>query len=197
MPLRIQRQILILGTMETPATGKLLIAEPFLKDPNFMRTVILLCEHQEQGSFGFVLNRSYDSTLDELVPELSDLTLPVLYGGPVQTDTLHFLHQYPNEIPGSFKVTEDVYWGGDFNLAVDQIRKGILDTGRIRFFIGYSGWTGGQLEEELKENSWLLTPALSKLVFHQKMEEIWKDSLRNMGGDYEIMINFPVDPSLN
>ena len=197
MALRIQWQILILGTMELPSTGKLLIAEPFLKDPNFMRTVILLCEHQEQGSFGFVLNRSFDTTLDQLVPDLSDLTLPVLYGGPVQTDTLHFLHQYPDEIPGSFKVTDDVYWGGDFNLAIEQIRKGKLDTGRIRFFIGYSGWTGGQLDDEIKEKSWLMTSSTSNIIFHRNLKEIWKESLKHLGGDYEIMINFPTDPQLN
>jgi putative transcriptional regulator len=183
--------------MELPTSGKLLIAEPFLKDPNFMRTVILLCEHQDEGSFGFVLNRPYESTLDELVPELDDLHLPVQYGGPVQMDTLHFLHQYPNEIPGSFKVTDEVYWGGDFNLAIEKIREGKVDTGKIRFFIGYSGWTSGQLADEIKEKSWLMAPSTSKIIFHRNIQEIWKDSLRHLGGDYEIMINFPTDPQLN
>jgi putative transcriptional regulator len=195
--LRNQKQILILGIMELPTTGKLLIAEPFLKDPNFMRTVILICEHQDDGSFGFVLNRSFNSTLDELVPDLEGLSLPVLYGGPVQMDTIHFLHQYPEEIPGSYKVTEDVYWGGDFNMAVELLRKGILDRERIRFFIGYSGWTNGQLNDELKEKSWLMTNSTSNLIFHSNLQELWKDSLRHLGGDYEIMINFPTDPQLN
>ncbi len=162
-----------------------------------MRTVILLCEHQDEGSFGFVLNRPLESTLDELVPDLDDLHLPVQYGGPVQTDTLHFLHQYPEEIPGSFKVTDEVYWGGDFNLAIEQIRKGQLDTQKIRFFLGYSGWTGGQLDDELKGKSWLTTNAPGRIIFHRNIKEIWKESLRHLGGDYEIMINFPTDPQLN
>jgi putative transcriptional regulator len=183
--------------MEEPNTGKLLIAEPFLKDPNFMRTVILLCEHQDEGSFGFVLNRAFESTLDELVPDLEGLSLPVQYGGPVQMDTIHFLHQYPEEIPGSFKVTDDVYWGGDFNMAIEQLREGKLDAGRIRFFIGYSGWTSGQLNDELKEKSWLISNSTSKLIFHRNIQEIWKDSIRHMGTEYEIMINFPTDPQLN
>jgi putative transcriptional regulator len=183
--------------MNTPSAGMLLVAEPFLKDPNFKRTVVLICEHQDTGSFGFVLNRDYKYTLEELIPDLAGMDLPVNYGGPVQEDTLHFLHQYPALIPGGFEVADGIFWGGDFEMAIQLIREQKIDPDKIRFFIGYSGWTGGQLEEELKENSWLLTPALSKLVFHQKMEEIWKDSLRNMGGDYEIMINFPVDPSLN
>lgn len=175
----------------------LLIAEPFLKDPNFKRTVVLLCEHQDAGSFGFVLNRHFEQTLEDLLPDLAGMNQPVFYGGPVQKDTLHFLHQYPSLIPGGYEVADGIFWGGDFELAVEYLRNQKIESDKIRFFIGYSGWTGGQLEEELKEKSWLLTPAEIKLVFHRKMEEIWKDSLRNMGGEYEMMINFPVDPSLN
>jgi putative transcriptional regulator len=121
----------------------------------------------------------------------------VFYGGPVQKDTLHFLHQYPALIPGSLEVADGIYWGGDFDMAIQFLREEKINRDNIRFFVGYSGWTGGQLEEELKVNSWLMTPAIRKLVFHRKMEEVWKDSIKNMGGDYEIMINFPVDPSLN
>ena len=81
--------------MIEPGPGVLLIAEPFLKDPNFMRTVVLLCDHQEEGSFGFVINRAYKHTLDELMNNAEDLKIPVYYGGPVQMDTIHFLHHYP------------------------------------------------------------------------------------------------------
>ena len=183
--------------MQDPAAGILLIADPFLKDPNFMRTVVFLCEHQEQGSFGFVLNKSFEQSLDELVPELADLHLPVNYGGPVQMDTLHFLHQYPDKIPGGFEVIDGVYWGGDFEIAVDLLRTRQIDTSKIRFYIGYSGWSGGQLTDELKEKSWLTASATRKLVFHRKLEEIWKDSIKLLGGDYEAMINYPIDPQLN
>ena len=87
--------------MDSPAPGILLIADPFLKDPNFMRTVVFLCEHQDEGSFGFVLNKNYEYTLDELVSGLEDLRkIPVYLGGPVQMDTIHFLHQYPDKIGG-------------------------------------------------------------------------------------------------
>ena len=84
--------------MIQPGPGILLIADPFLKDPNFKRTVVFLCEHQPEGTFGFVLNRLYDYKLNELVSNAGDLVLPVYYGGPVQMDTIHFLHQYPNQI---------------------------------------------------------------------------------------------------
>jgi putative transcriptional regulator len=183
--------------MVTPGPGILLIADPFLKDPNFMRTVVFLCEHQNEGSFGFVLNRSYDYTLDELVNGLDDLKLPVFYGGPVQMDTIHFLHQYPEKIPGGFEISEGVFWGGDFDMAIQMIRKGEINLQRIRFYIGYSGWGTGQLNDELKEKSWLTVKASRKIIFHKETEEIWKESLKLLGGDYEMMINFPIDPQLN
>ena len=183
--------------MIDPGSGILLISDPFLKDPNFMRTVVFLCEHQEQGSFGFVLNRKYENTLDELVPDLEWYKLPVYYGGPVQIDTVHFLHQYPEEIPGSIEVIKGVFWGGDFDMLVQMIKKNIIDIDKIRFFIGYSGWSDGQLNEELTEKSWLTVKAIRKLIFHKNLEELWKDSLKQLGGEYEIMINFPIDPQLN
>ena len=183
--------------MVEPGSGILLIADPFLKDPNFLRTVVFLCEHREDGSFGFVLNRQYQNTLNELIPELEDYKFPVYYGGPVQQDCIHFLHQYPEEIPGSIEVLKGVYWGGNFDALVDMIKSGKADADKIRFFIGYSGWSDGQLDTELKEKSWLTVQATAELIFHEDYNEIWKDSLKELGGDYEMMINFPIDPQLN
>lgn len=183
--------------MESLVPGILLIADPFLKDPNFIRTVVFLCDHQQEGSFGFVLNRNYDHTLDELVNGAEGLKIPVYFGGPVQMDTIHFLHQFPYIIPGGLEITEGIFWGGDFEAAIEQLRSGKIDKGKIRFFIGYSGWGNGQLPDELKEKSWLTVMATRKLIFHKKINEIWKESLRHLGGDYEMMANFPIDPLLN
>ncbi len=183
--------------MIPPGPGILLIADPFLKDPNFLRTVVFLCEHKEEGSFGFVLNRQYQNTLDELIPELEGFSFPVYYGGPVQVDTIHFLHQYPEQIPGGQEVFKGVYWGGDFDAVVKMILSKEVTPDKIRFYIGYSGWSDGQLAEEMKEKTWLTVKATRNLVFHKNYEDIWKDSLRHLGGDYEIMVNFPIDPQLN
>ena len=183
--------------MIEPAAGILLISDPFLKDPNFMRTVVFLCDHQEQGSFGFVINRKYENTLDELIPELEGHKLPLFYGGPVQTDTVHFLHQYPDEIPGGLEVMNGVYWGGDFEKLVDMIKNTQLAEEKIRFYIGYSGWSDGQLNNELEEKSWLTVKATNRLIFGIDHTEIWKEALKHLGGDYEMMINFPIDPQLN
>jgi len=184
--------------MIEPAPGILLIADPFLKDPNFLRTVVFLCEHkEEEGSFGFVLNRKYTHTLNELVGDLEDLQWPVYYGGPVQPDTLHFIHQYPDKISGGVEVSKNIYWGGDFEALISLLKNGDLLPDKIRFFIGYSGWEGGQLGGELTEKSWLTVQATQQLVFRTDSNDIWKESLKQLGGDYEMMIHFPIDPQLN
>src|SRR6187401_2401970 len=137
--------------MIAPAAGILLIADPFLKDPNFLRTVVLLCEHQEQGSFGFVLNKQIEQTLDELITDMEGHRLPVYYGGPVQMNSIHFLHQYPDLIPGGHEVLNGVYWGGNFESMLSNIKLNNIDFDKVRFFIGYSGWGSGQLDDEMKE----------------------------------------------
>lgn len=185
------------SSMVEPAAGVLLIADPFLKDPNFMRTVVLLTEHRDDGTIGFVLNRQYENNLDELIPEVEGFKLPVYYGGPVQMNTIHFLHSYPDEVPNGIEVMDGVFWGGDFDAVVTLINSGNADPEKIRFFIGYSGWSSGQLQTEMDEKTWLTVEAESKLVFHPNAEEIWKDSIKHLGGEYEMMVNFPIDPQLN
>ena len=183
--------------MVAPGPGILLIADPFLKDPNFLRTVVLLCDYKAEGSFGFVLNKKMEQTLDELLLNFEGFTLPVFYGGPVQTDTIHFVHQYPDMIPDATEISNGIYWGGNFETVSALIKNKSLDQNKIKFFIGYSGWGDGQLSEEIKEKSWLTVDATKNLVFNTKDTEVWKSSLVHLGGDYEMMVNFPIDPQLN
>lgn len=183
--------------MIEPGPGILLIADPFLKDPNFLRSVVLLCEHQAEGSFGFVLNRPAVNTLDELIPELAGYPIPVFEGGPVEKNTLHFLHQLPEEIPGGQEVLNGVYWGGDFEAVIRLLQEGKLEKDSIRFYLGYSGWGSGQLAGEMEEKTWLTVAAESSLIFHPVYDTIWKESLRLLGGEYAQMIHYPIDPQLN
>ena len=183
--------------MIEPGENTLLIADPFLKDPNFMRTVVYICRHSEEGSFGFVLNKQFEQSLGELIGELEDYYFPVYTGGPVQPDTIHFLHQYPELIPECHKISDDVYWGGDFEAVKALIKSGLLDQRKIKFFIGYSGWDVEQFTNELEEKSWVTATATQKIVFKTPIDDIWKESLRHLGGRYEMMINFPIDPQLN
>jgi putative transcriptional regulator len=183
--------------MIEPLAGALLIADPFLKDPHFMRSVVFLCESREEGAFGFVLNKRLDITLGDIVPELVSCKLPVFYGGPVQKDTLHFLHSYPNQVTGGIEVADNVYWGGDFEALTELIKNNEADAAQIRFYLGYSGWGEGQLQSEMGTHSWLTVKARKKLVFYHDHEKIWKEALRELGGDYEQLINYPIDPQLN
>jgi putative transcriptional regulator len=144
-----------------------------------------------------VLNRPYDQPLGELISDLEESKLPVYYGGPVQVDTVHFLHKCPDLIHGGFEITDGIFWGGDFEEVVVLIKEGRLRTNDIRFYIGYSGWGEGQLESELKEKSWITTAGTKKLVFHKQADLIWREALSDLGGEYSQMTNYPIDPQLN
>ena len=183
--------------MISPAKGTLLIANPFLKDPNFSRTVIFLCENTVQGTFGFVLNKQFSTNLDLLFPDLGMPSFPVFSGGPVQPDSLHFLHQYPDLISGGEEVFDGVYWGGNFESLQIHLKNNTIATDKIRFFVGYSGWTEGQLDMEMKEDSWITVKATRKLIFETSVADTWKESLNFLGGDYKLMANYPIDPQLN
>jgi putative transcriptional regulator len=183
--------------MIEPAQNTLLIADPFLKDPNFMRTVVFMCRHSDEGSFGFVLNKAVEQTLDQLITGLDGTEVPVYYGGPVQTDTVHYIHQYPDLIPGCYKISDEIYWGGDFETVKELLNNNQIEFDKIKFFVGYSGWEKGQLAEELAEKSWLTATTTRKLVFTTAPEDVWKESLKHLGGEYEMLINYPIDPQLN
>lgn len=182
----------------SPERGDLLISEPYLPDPNFERTVILLCEHDENGSFGFVLNKPSNAILSELVEEAEGFDSKVYVGGPVQQNTLHFLHKSPAKLNGDKKIVEGVYWGIDFEGLISSINTKVAQPEELKFFIGYSGWSEGQLMDELKAKSWIVyKKATPELVFEMSPEELWKEALSNMGGKYRVISNYPTDPRLN
>src|SRR5690606_23889216 len=121
----------------------------------------------------------------------------VYKGGPVQLDSLHFLHQFPDIISGGIEVIDGVYWGGNFESLKIHLKEGNLEPDKIKFFVGYSGWAESQLNFEMQEQSWLVAKATKKLLFNTSPENIWKESLRHLGGKYEALINYPLDPQLN
>lgn len=179
------------------SAGKLLLSDPFLKDPNFARSVILLCEYNTEGAFGLVLNKRIGPFLGNIVEQANGLDLAVYEGGPVQQTDLHFIHRNGVLIPDGIEVAKGIFWGGDFNLVIHLLRQKKISPNDIRFFVGYSGWSTGQLEEEVEEKSWIVTEAKSNMVFHPNEREIWKKSLHSLGGEYALMSNYPTDPQLN
>ncbi|MFY0608470.1 MAG: YqgE/AlgH family protein [Cyclobacteriaceae bacterium] len=181
-----------------PERGDLLISEPYLPDPNFERTVILLCEHDENGSFGFVLNKPSEHRLSELIEGYQGPDSEVYVGGPVQQNTLHFLHSGMETFPGDKKIAEGIYWGIDFDALKVVLSTTNEEVGSPRIFVGYSGWSVGQLEEELATKSWIVHKrADAKFVFRESADILWKAALEDMGGKFRMIANYPLDPRLN
>lgn len=184
--------------MASPARGDLLISEPFLPDPNFERSVVLLCEHNEEGSLGFVLNKPSTLYLEDALDEAAGYDKILYTGGPVQMNTLHFIHKTPQLAGQAEKVGDEIYWGGDFEQLLSLINTRELPPENIKFFMGYSGWAAGQLENELKENSWIVyKQATARQVFGIPPEQLWREVLRSMGGRFAMFSNYPIDPRLN
>jgi putative transcriptional regulator len=181
-----------------PKKGSLLIAEPsILGDISFNRSVILLADHNDEGSVGFILNKPLEFTINDLLPEI-EIPLRVYNGGPVEQDNLYFIHKIPELIPNSIEISNGIFWGGDFDSVINLINDKILNKNDIRFFLGYSGWEANQLENELISNSWIVTDNIYKNSIIEKSDiTFWKEKMLELGGDYSIWSNAPENPSFN
>jgi putative transcriptional regulator len=180
-----------------PQKGGLLLSEPYLADPNFERTTILLTEHNEEGSVGFILNKPSDSRVSEIMDDLKEFDSRVFIGGPVQQDTLHFVHRI-GTLTDAIEIAPGLYWGGNFDQLVALVDTQKIAATDIKFFLGYSGWSPGQLEEELKIDSWIVSDQVSEeLVFETDPEQMWKTAMRGLGGRFSIYSNYPEDPRMN
>jgi putative transcriptional regulator len=180
-----------------PEKGRLLISEPFLPDPNFERTVVLLCEHNEEGSFGFVLNKPSVLKINEVIEDIAAMETVVFVGGPVQQDTLHFIHRNVT-ISNATEIAGNVFWGGDFENVMSLLDTKQISAADIRFFLGYSGWGPGQLESELDQDSWIVCDFVTdQLLFDTEPEVLWRKALDSMGGRFSVYSNYPTDPRLN
>jgi putative transcriptional regulator len=182
----------------TPAAGRLLISEPFMMDPNFKRAVILLTEYSQAGAMGFVLNHNSDLFLGDLIPEITYADIPVYKGGPVGGDTMHFIHRCPDKIDGGIALSNGIHWGGNFDMVKPLINNYQLTNADIRFFIGYSGWTEGQLDNEILEDTWMVTADFNHdVLFSSQEETLWKQTVISLGNRYAHIANFPENPALN
>ncbi len=179
----------------SPGPGTLLIAPPAVQDPNFFRTVVLLCEHSENGSFGLILNRPIEAEIEILSSELSGYSGGLSFGGPMQPDTLHFLHQL--DIADAEPFMDGVRWGGDFDALKECCSNRTVTGQELRLFLGYSGWAAGQLHDEIQAGGWILADADEDAVFTEPADELWRRRLRRLGGDYAVLANYPIDPRLN
>lgn len=181
-----------------PQKGNLLIAEPALTgDVSFNRSVVLLAEHNEEGSVGFILNKPLNYSMSDLVDEI-EVPFPVFNGGPVEQDNLYFIHNVPHLISDSIEISDGIFWGGDFDTTVTLINTGQISQNDIRFFLGYSGWASLQLNQELLSKSWIVTSnKYESDIIRKSTQAFWKEKMMELGGDYMLWSNAPENPSLN
>lgn len=181
-----------------PKKGNLLIAEPsIIGDVSFNRSIVLIADHTKEGSIGFILNKPLDYTINELINDVN-VNFKVYNGGPVEQDNLYFIHKIPELIPDSIEISLGIYWGGDFNKVVDLISEGQIEESDIKFFLGYSGWSALQLEDELKANSWVVTENVYKKdIIDKDYKSFWKEKMLEFGGEYSIWSNAPENPNFN
>jgi putative transcriptional regulator len=176
--------------------GKILIADPILDEVYFRRGVILLSDHTDEGTIGFVLNKQIDLKIGEAIEELTSVDMPVYLGGPVSKDSIYYVHTLGHLIEDSFPINDTLSFGGHFDTLKELIIKGKVKENQVRFFLGYSGWATGQLEKELKSEAWIVSNMKRNYVFDTS-KNLWHDALIDMGKEYALIANFPDDPSMN
>jgi putative transcriptional regulator len=177
-------------------TGKIIIAKPFLLDPFFKRSVIILTEHNTEGSVGFILNKPLDINIADISTVLP-INDNIYYGGPVNNDIMFTIHTFGDLIEGSIPIIKGLYWGGKIDIIKKYIEEGITNENNMRFFIGYAGWSKGQLEHELTENSWFVADFNSKFIMGTEPRSLWRQALINMGDKYAQYANYPENPIYN
>lgn len=179
-----------------PRQGRILISEPLLNDSYFKRSVVLLTEHSENGSVGFVLNKPIDLTIQDVIKDFPEFDTKLYVGGPVGKDTVHYIHTLGELLPESVHVKDNIYWGGDFDRLKELISEGMVQPSQIRFFLGYSGWSPKQLEGEIENNAWLISEVDGNWIMSPD-KDMWKEVLNSMGNHYKIWTNCPENPALN
>lgn len=182
--------------------GSFLISKPFLGDENFERSVVLLCrDSASEGTLGVIVNRPMPAKLGEVLPGPGAqvpwiASLPLFYGGPVATDRVHVLHRVP-ALSGAVPIGGGVSWGGDFSSLLELLFQKELSAADVRLYVGYSGWSPGQLAEERQRGSWITHPSQPDEVFAPNPTELWQRLLRAKGGRFTALSNYPRDPRSN
>lgn len=180
----------------SPRKGRVLIAEPFLPGDYFSRSTVLLVQCTADGDVGFILNKPTKLRVKDLFKGFPNFESPAFLGGPVSNDKLFFLHTLGEKIRDSLLVKEELYWSGDFDQLISLIRAGLVKEEEVRFFLGYSGWSAGQLKAEIAEHSWVVTePTVESILLSD--ERFWHESIKSIGGNALLWQNFPENPELN
>ena len=185
---------------QEPAAGRLLVASPTLLDPNFADTVVLLLDHDEEGTLGVVLNRPTTVPVGSVLPGWADTVddPPVLFdGGPVSADSALAVACVPvadGEDPVGFRRLFGPTGMVDLDTPMEVLAPAMT---RMRIFAGYAGWGGGQLDAEVEEGSWYVVPAETADIFADAPEDLWREVLRRQQGPLAWVATMPLDPTRN
>lgn len=180
-----------------PNKGNILLAHPFLTDPNFHRSMILITEHNSQSTTGFILNKTLKVKIHQAITDFPEFESDLFFGGPVEMGILHYLHCRGDRIENAFEVMDGVYWGGDYESVKSSIQNKEITPDEIIFLLGYSGWSYMQLDAEIKQNSWIVTSSNKDEIFLLDKKQLWKNILLDMGGKYSLLAHAPDNPELN
>lgn len=178
--------------------GTFLIATPDIDAGFFFRGVILICEHNANGSFGLLINKSLDLELPDEIANVTHLANPhisIRAGGPVQTNQMMLLHTSNQIEDQTLKICDNVFLGGDLQFLQEIITN--QNGPFVYLCFGYAGWGIGQLEREFLDGHWFLHPATAKHLFEVPPEKLWQYLLREMGGKYATLSMIPEDLTLN
>lgn len=179
-------------------TGSLLVAEPFMQDANFRRAVVIVTDHTEdEGTVGFIINKPLTVKISDLVEDFPEIDSLAYYGGPVSTNTIHYIHNVGLLLDGSTEIGPGVYWGGEFDKLKFLISQEMVKKENIRFFVGYAGWSPGQLIEELTSGSWIVSDGHANYLFKSKPSRLWNQVMHHKGDIYSILAQLPEQPNLN
>jgi putative transcriptional regulator len=185
---------------QEPAAGRLLVASPTLLDPNFVRTVVLLLDHDEEGTLGVVLNRPTTVLVASVLPGWASTVddPPVLFdGGPVSGDSALAVACVPEaggEDPVGFRRLFGPTGMVDLDTPLEVLAPAMT---RMRIFAGYAGWGGGQLDAELEEGSWYVVQAETADIFAESPDDLWRHVLRRQHGPLAWIATMPLDPTHN
>ena len=178
--------------------GKILISNfTLVNDLEFNKAVILIVKNDNEGTIGFILNKKSNYLLSDINSGSKELNIPIYKGGPVMMDTLHFIHKKTKLFKKSIKITNEIFWGNEFEKAVQLLSDKKINPKEIKFFIGYSGWDDTQLENEVDEKSWLITKTYSTKEIFDFEKLLWKNSLEKFGDYYKLWSNSPENPNHN
>jgi putative transcriptional regulator len=190
--------------VQKPSLGGIIVAEPFMANPHFKRSAVLITEFDTKGTVGFILNKVTEFSVNEAIDEFPFIDTQLYFGGPVETETLFYIHTLGKKLKNSSHLCQNLWFGGDYDHLRLLVDTNQVKTNQIRFFAGYAGWEPHQLEFEISEKSWIVhqsSPSIradvKKWIFDYAPENLWGDVLRSMGDKYKLLANFPSDPNLN